>query len=264
MEIYDFHAHIYPEKVREKAVHSIEESYMIERNCDGSIEGLIKRGSEAGIKHFVALSVAQSGKHVESINDFALEMQEKYAEITAFGSIHPDYCDCEKELVRIKKAGIKGIKLHPDTQRFYADDEKMYPVYDLIRQLELPIVMHCGDYRYDFDNPERVARVVREFPGLKFVAAHFGGWLLFDRALDEFLQLDCYLDCSASVSFLGKRRMKELIRAYGAERIVFGSDSPMFDPVKELEGLMQLGLRDDELELILHGNAEKILGMGKK
>jgi predicted TIM-barrel fold metal-dependent hydrolase len=259
MDIYDFHAHIYPEKIREKAIESVSDNYTINIDCDGKADTLITDCKEAGINHFVALSVAQSAKHVESINDFALSLQENYEEIDSFGSIHPDYEEPEKELERIFKSGIKGIKIHPDSQGFKVDDERMFPIYDTIRALRLPLMIHCGDYRFDYDNPERVAKVIDEFPGLTIIAAHFGGWLLYDRALDALKDKKCYLDCSSSMMYLGKRRSKELIRAYGAERMLYVSDYPMWNPATELETLRSLGLESDELELMLHINAERIL-----
>lgn len=259
MEIYDFHAHIYPEKIRERAVHSLEEGYTISLKGDGSADSLLDIGRRAGINHFVTLSVAVNPSHVESVNDFILEEQNKHPEFIAFGSMHADYDNKCAEIERIRNLGIKGVKIHPSTQRFRVDDERMFPVYDLLSQSGLPLLVHCGDYRFDYDNPERVGHVLDEFPKLTLIAAHMGGWLLFDRALDVFKGRKCYLDCSSTIAFTGKRRGLELIREYGAERVVFGSDYPVWNPAEELETLFSLGLKDEELQLILHGNAERIL-----
>ncbi|MGN0164541.1 MAG: amidohydrolase family protein [Lachnospiraceae bacterium] len=259
MEIYDFHAHIYPEKIREKAVNSLADGYTIDVHCHGSADSLLEIGRQAGINHFVTLSVATGAAHVVSVNNFILEEQKNHKEFIAFGSVHPDYPDICGELERIKKGGIKGIKIHPDSQRFKVDDERMFPFYDLLGQYGIPLLVHCGDYRFDFDNPERVARVLDEFPKLIMIAAHFGGWLLYDRAVDVLKNRNCFLDCSSSIMYVGKRRGLELIREYGAERIVFGSDYPVWNPATELDALYSLGLKDPELEMILHGNAEQIL-----
>lgn len=261
MDIYDFHAHIYPDKVREKALLSIADNYEITIDFDGTVDNLLKVGGEAGISKFVALPVAVSGRHVESVNDYALSEQKLHKEIIAFGSMHADYEDKVKEIRRIKDIGLHGVKLHPDSQGFRVDDERMFPVYQEMSDLGLPLVVHCGDYRYDFDNPERLANVIDAFPKLTVVAAHFGGWLLFDRAVDALLDKNCYLDCSSSSLYTGKRRFKELIRTYGAERIVFGTDYPMWDPRVELQVLYDIGLKDSELQMILCDNAKRILGV---
>lgn len=78
----------------------------------------------------------------------------------------------------------------------------------------------------------------------------------------EYLEKEnCYMDCSSSMFTLGPRRMKELIRIYGAERILFGSDYPMWNPKFELNRFMGLGLTDEENQLILQDNAKRILGL---
>lgn len=260
MEIYDFHAHIYPEKIREKAVESFYTDYTITVNCNGSAEYLLQTGKKAGIDKFVTLAVATTGRNVEAVNDFILYEQVAHPEFVAFGSVHPDHPDMCGEIERIKKAGIKGIKLHPSTQKFVVDDERMFPVYDYLSEIGLPLLVHCGDYRFDFDNPERVAHVLDEFPKLRLVAAHLGGWLLYDRALDMFKNRECYLDCSSVFMYTGKRHGLQLIREYGAERIVFGSDYPVWNPEQELKALLELGLTDSELEMILCRNAKDLLG----
>lgn len=84
---------------------------------------------------------------------------------------------------------------------------------------------------------------------------------MFDLAMEYLLQRKCWLDTSSSFAFLGKVRSREIIRAYGAERIVFGDDFPMWDHKSELDTLFSLGLTDREYEQILSGNAKEILGL---
>ena len=68
------------------------------------------------------------------------------------------------------------------------------------------------------------------------------------------------MDCSGSFAFVGAQRAEELIRIYGADRILFGSDFPMWEPTSELAFLRSLDLTDDEMEKILWKNAERFLG----
>ena len=82
---------------------------------------------------------------------------------------------------------------------------------------------------------------------------------MYDLATEYLLDENCYLDCSSSLQMLGLRRGRELIKMYGAERMVFGSDFPMWDPAHELEVLLSMGFSDEEYELMLNGNAKKIL-----
>lgn len=259
MKIYDFHAHIYPEKIAQKAVEGVGNFYNIKMTKDGTVPGLIKAGDEAGIDTFIVHSVATGAKQVQSVNDFISEtVKEHPGRFVGFGTIHADYegkCD---EIERMISLGLSGVKIHPDSQRFNVDDPRMFEVYDCI-QGRLPILVHCGDYRYDYDSPERVRRVLTEFPKLTFIAAHFGGWSVQDLAVEYLLDTNCFLDCSSSMMYLGARRSKELIRLYGAERFLFGSDYPMWSPAEELNRLRSLGLTEEELKLMTHDNAERIL-----
>ncbi len=257
--IYDFHAHIYPEKIAARAVEGVGNFYQLPMAADGTAETLLKLGKPAGITNYVVHSVATGARQVESVNDFIIrEVQEHPDEFTGFGTLHPDYGNLLGELERIKRAGLSGLKIHPDSQRFYVDDKRMYPVYDYL-QGRLPILIHCGDYRYDYDHPRRIRKLLEEFPRLTVIAAHFGGWSVFDVAVEYLQDKNCYLDCSSSVMFVGKRRALELIRIYGAERMLFGSDYPMWNPAEELSVLQSLGLTGEELDCMLYKNAERIL-----
>jgi predicted TIM-barrel fold metal-dependent hydrolase len=124
-----------------------------------------------------------------------------------------------------------------------------------------PVIFHTGDYRYSFSHPSRLARVLDAFPRLTAVAAHFGGWSLFDIALDHLHSRFCYFDVSSSLPFLGKRRALELIRVYGAERFLFGSDYPMWNPAACLREFLELDLSGGEQDKILYQNALALLGM---
>ena len=259
MKIYDFHAHIYPEKIAQKAVEGVGNFYNIKMNENGTVNRLLELGDEAGIDRFIVHSVATGARQVQSVNDFISETVKEHPDrFVGFGTIHADFegkCD---EIERMISLGLSGVKIHPDSQHFNVDDPRMFEVYDSI-QGRLPILVHCGDYRYDYDSPWRVRNVLDNFPKLTFIAAHFGGWSVQDLAAEYLLDTGCYLDCSSSMMYLGAKRSKELIRMYGAERFLFGSDYPMWNPGSELERLYSLGLTEEEIILMTHTNAEHIL-----
>jgi predicted TIM-barrel fold metal-dependent hydrolase len=144
-------------------------------------------------------------------------------------------------------------------QKFHIDDERMMKIYALLEG-NLPVLFHTGDYRYSYSHPARLVPVLDAFPRLTVIAAHFGGWSLFDLALEYFEKRRCYLDLSSSLPYLGRRRAEELIRIYGAERILFGSDYPIWDPGECLKEFLELKLSPAEQEQILSGTALEILG----
>jgi predicted TIM-barrel fold metal-dependent hydrolase len=258
--IIDFHSHIYPEKIAAKAVESIGEFYGIPmRGGSGTVQGLLESGRRGGIDRFVVFSAAAVPAQTERINDYIASVCAAEPAFTGFGTLHPDFENPAGELERLMGLGLKGLKFHPDMQKFNIDDERMMKIYALAEG-KLPIVFHTGDYRYSYSHPERLARVLDAFPRLAAVAAHFGGWSLFDLARESFRERFCYFDVSSSLFMLGKERAVELIRLYGAERFLFGSDYPMWDPARCLTEFLELGLNSRENELILGENAKGIAG----
>lgn len=259
MDIIDFHAHIYPEKIAEKAVQSVGDFYTLKMECAGTAADLLEKGRAQNIVGYVVHSVATTADRVQTINNYIASECEAHKEFFGFAAMHPEFDDKISEVERSINLGLRGVKIHPDTQKFPMDDERMFELYDYLSQMKLPILIHCGDYRYDYSHPRRLKRLLHEFPNLTVIGAHFGGWSLFDLAYEYLSSENCYLDTSSSFEMLGKKRAKELIRLYGAERMVFGTDFPMWNVDKELKTFFDLGLSEEENNLILHGNAEKIL-----
>ena len=101
--------------------------------------------------------------------------------------------------------------------------------------------------------------MLNDFPRLKAVAAHFGGWSLYDLALEYLLDTNCYVDTSSAITYLGTKRAEELINLYGAERVLFGTDFPMWNTEGELAHFEKMNLTNSQLELIMHKNAERLL-----
>jgi len=260
-KIIDFHTHIYPQKIAAKAVASVAEYYTIPIIMDGTPETLINSGRHCGIGHFVVFSAAIDPDKVKTINDYIADECRTHSEFTGFGTLHPDFKNPQDEIERIISLGLKGIKFHPDMQKFNIDDKQMFDTYAMLESRNLPVIFHTGDYRFPYSHPSRLANVLDNFPKLCAIAAHFGGWTLFDIAYDCLKEKKCYFDISSSISHLGIRRAGELIRAYGAERILFGTDYPMWDPKECLKEFLQIELSKTEQELILWKNAQKILGI---
>ena len=267
MPIIDAHAHIYPERIAAKAVSAVGRFYGMERAMTGkgSPADLLERGRDAGITRFVVHSVATTPHAVTTINDFIAGQCAEHPEFIGFATMHPDFEDMEGEVDRALAMGLRGFKLHPDTQEVNMDDERLMRFYEIIAG-RAPLVVHTGDYRHDFSHPRRLARILKAFPDLVVDAAHLGGWSVFDVAFDvlheDLLREErLFVDASSSLAWVGRRHMRELVRLWGADRVMFGSDYPMWDPGLELEEMRACGLSDDELERVLWRNAVAFTGI---
>lgn len=254
----DIHNHIYPNKIAQRAVDGVGGFYNVSMHENGTSERLLELQAEAGIDFSLVHSVALKPDQVSTINDFIAEQCKEHSSYIGFATMHQDFEDMEAEVERAVSLGLEGFKLHPDSQGVNIDDDRLMHFYSLIEG-KLPVMLHCGDYRYDFSHPRRTKRVLREFPNLVVDCAHFGGWSIYDLAVEYLEDENCFLDISSSVAWLGPRRTTELIKHYGAERILFGSDFPMWSPVEEIERFYQNDLSPAEQEQILWHSAEAYL-----
>ena len=241
MAVIDAHAHIYPDKIASRAVDAVGDFYLIDMFGEGTVEHLLSAQQHAPITHFIVHSVATTPGSVESINNFIAEQCRQHPEFIGFMAMHQDYPEPEKEIERAIGLGLKGMKLHPDTQHVNMDDPRLMNVYEMIEG-RLPIVIHTGDYRYDYSHPRRLMNVLKTFPDLVVDAAHFGCWSRYEVGYDILHNADnLFVDASSSQFFLGQRRTVELARMWGTDRIMFGSDYPMWSPAAEYDQFVTAG-----------------------
>lgn len=259
-EIIDAHAHIYPEKIAEKASKSIGDFYSINMDHHGASSELIEEGKSAGISRFLVHSVATTPRQAHSINLYLLEELKRHKEFIGFITLHPDQTieELRQEIDFGIENGFKGIKLHPDFQKFFVCGGRAEKIYQA-NDGRLPILLHAGDCRYGYSKPERVALALKMHPKQKMICAHFGGWSEW-RDLSCYDGLDnAYFDTSSSLYAITKERAVSVIRRFGAEKFFFGTDYPMWDATEELERFFALDLTDDERRKILSQNLKDFL-----
>lgn len=278
--IIDAHCHVYPEKIAQRAVASTDQFYDTHAHGKGTVADLVAVGGGAGCDGYVIQSVASTPHHVASINRFIAEAVAAATEaaagqggvLTGLGTLHPDHPDLRGAVEEIVSHGLQGVKLHPDMQKFNVDDPAAYPMYELCTEYDLPILMHMGDPRYVFSHPDRLLRVLRDFPTLTVVAAHMGSWANWDYACERLAGFEhLYVDTSSSiatpekeygiephVTSLSPAHAARLIRAWGADKVLFGSDYPMWSQADDLAAFFSLGLTPDENRAILSENAKRV------
>lgn len=262
--LIDFHTHAFPEKIAEKAIEKLSfASGGLEPYTNGTISGLCNSMKKGGVDKSVVLNIATNAHQQKSVNDFAAETN-KMPNLIAFGSVFPDAEDALYELERIKSLGLKGVKLHPDYQRFNVDDEKMKPIYKKISQLGLITVFHAG-FDYGFPppygaTPEKLLKALSWFQS-PVIAAHWGGINCNQGVLDLLCGKDIYFDTSFGYSMLPRYYALKIIEKHGTDKILFGTDTPWHTPDMEMKLLNNLELSDEEMEKIAHLNAEKLLNI---
>lgn len=260
--LVDAHAHVYPQKIADKACAGVAAFYGLSRvPVGGTPEHLLAERDAFGVSRTVVHSVATTREQVRSVNDF-LAAQGDCPRFWPFGTLHPDMdaAEIRDELARMQALGLHGLKLHPDCQRFAVDGPRGRRILEAVPPC-FPVLLHAGDRRFDFSHPAQIAAVARDYPHLRFVAAHFGGWSEWDRLASCRGLPNLWFDTSSTIGFIGPSRAAALLRELGPDRFFFATDYPMWSIRDELRLVGEMDLGDNELEAVFHLNAERVLGI---
>ncbi len=264
MRVFDSHVHIYPDKIAAKASANVGKFYGVEMFFDGSVSSLLESCREAGVERCLVHSVATTHDQVPKINDFIkASVDGADGAFVGFCTLHPSMTakEIEAEVDRVIKMGLRGVKLHPDCQKFAIDESAAMQMYEIIDG-RIPILFHTGDYRYDYSNAERFRAAARRFPRQKMIGAHFGGYSDWDHAVKVLAGIEnVWYDESSSLGFLSPGTAKDYISALGEDRIFFGTDYPMWSAKEELERFDRVDLTDSQREKILWKNITGFLGI---
>jgi uncharacterized protein len=176
-----------------------------------------------------------------------------------------------EELERQMSMGAVGLKLHPVHGGFAPNDRALYPAYWLCQQHGLPAVIHCGTSTFPgstnrYADPALLEDVIRDFPDLTVVLAHGGrGWWYDAAGFMTQMRENVWIE----ISGLPPQKLPEYYEKYDFERLaqkmIFGTDWPGVPGLKNNAlSLFDLGLERETIELILHGNAERVYKLNAK
>ncbi|MCI5937359.1 MAG: amidohydrolase family protein [Eubacterium sp.] len=272
--IIDFHTHTYPDKIVKHAIQKLERNSGWKAVSDGTKAGLQKAMQQSGVDLSVLLPVATSKRQVDTINDEAARTNETTDQtgLLSFGGIHPETPDIKQTIRTIKNLGLKGIKLHPDYQDAYFNDIRYKRIVDQATEQGLYIVIHAGEDSGLPDpihcRPEHIREVLRDTGSDRLILAHMGGWRLWDEVEELLIGEDVYFDTATSLEgipgvtgLLTKEHFAHLVRKKGADRILFGTDSPWQNAADNIQWIEETELLEEEKENIFSKNAKRILGL---
>jgi predicted TIM-barrel fold metal-dependent hydrolase len=261
--IIDIHTHIFPDHLAERAVRQLAGRSGETAFLDGTARALTASMARCGIAVSVTQPVSTKAEQTESINRFCCDLA--VPGLVNFGTLHPDCPDPDAEIGRLKKAGIKGVKFHPDYQEFFVDEDRVLPLYRKIADAGLMALIHAG---VDIGlpppvhcPPDRLARVLDAVPDLVVIAAHFGGFRMWDEVERHLIGRTLYLDTSFTLAFLPADRFVRMARAHGIGKVLFGTDSPWADQAAEVGLMNACGLAEPELAGVFRDNAARLLGL---
>lgn len=261
--IIDIHTHIFPDELAERAVKTLSDRCNVLPKTDGTYKGLLDSMAKSGVDRSAIMHIATKPSQARTINKWALSLSEENEGLICFGTVHPKQKNWLEEIDWLVKNGFPGIKFHPDYQDFFVDDKEVFPLYKALADSGLIVLFHAG---VDIGlpppvhcTPDRLARVLDAFPDLKVIAAHMGGYALWDDVEKYLVGRNLYLDTSYSLNDLGKDRVTAIIKKHGPDRILFGTDSPWTGQMEEIAQLRSLDLTSAEIDGILGANAQQLL-----
>ena len=268
--IIDFHTHVFPDRIAEKTVSTLANAASITPYANGTAQALSDSMKRAGIDLSVNLPVLTSPKQFDSVLSFAKGINEAYEQglcpIISFAGIHPMCDDIEGKIRLIKDSGFLGVKIHPDYQGAFINDEGYIRILEAAKECDLIVVTHAGiDAAFREAGakcpPKLAKEVVRKVKHPKFVLAHLGGSEQLNEVLEVLCGEDVYFDTAYSLPFTEDDVLHALIKRHGAEKILFATDSPWGEQSAFAERIASLPISAEDKNKIFSENAKAILGM---
>lgn len=260
--IIDAHTHVWPDKIAGPALTS-NPVPGLEARGDGTVGGLMADMEASGVDVSCCLAIANQARQVDRVNEFATSLAGPRR--LPFGTVHVDLT-VEENLDSLRRHGITRVKIHPLFQDYALDHPRMWELFEAFGS-DIAVIAHVGEggdvRRNALSSPRMIRDIATQFPDLRLMACHFGGYKILDDAEEMLDGADVVLETSwpPSLATLQPDRVKRLIKRHGAERVVFGSDWPMTSPSDEIRAIEALGLTDDETSWVLGGTISRLLGL---
>ncbi len=263
----DVHTHVWPETIAKTVERHATCALHLEMPLPNTVSGLKAHMEESGCDKSVVLGIAERPDQVEGINDWLIDIQDEG--LVSFGAIHPLLEDKPAEIRRIRSHGLRGVKLHPVLNRFHPDDPSMFPLYEEIGD-SMVVAIHCGsmphlkDRRPGYAAPSRIANLARQFPRLKIIAFHLGGFYMLDEAERHLVGLPNLLIDTAwppTVKEIASDTLAQIVNNHGPDKICFGTDFPFASQATDSEYLSRLPLTPAQLDMVLGANAATFIGL---
>lgn len=260
--IIDAHTHAFPDHIAEATVAALAREAGVEACGDGRVASLLRSMDEGGVDRAVVAPVATRPGQEPGILRWATYLpSDRLIPLAGLVATGPDAAD---HVHRIADVGVRGIKIHPDYQRHYADDPAADAAYSAAAERGLIVLFHAG---VDIGlpdpvhaSPERLARVMDRHPRLRCILAHLGGYRMWDDVERHLVGRPCWLDTAYLAGRIDQAQFLRIVRAHGVERVLFATDWPWSEAAGDIAWLRATGLDGAELDLVLGANAAALFG----
>ena len=270
-----------PTALREQAIQRARSRGMSVEERMRQVEGValeehaatwLRAFDEAGVRGGVFIAVGEGNDEMAAF--IALDSQRLHGVGSLVDPRHPD---AARTVRAFRSRGMCGLKLYPPIQRFLPNDRAFYPIYEACAEEGLPIIFHFGItvgafYDLSYASPLPLSAVIKEFPEVTFVIAHFGAGFLRETLFLAYHTDNICVDTSGTNNWRlyhpGEPTLEQVfrdaLRAFGPGRILFGTDSTVWGGYRhhilkeQIEVLDRLEISPADRALILGDNARRV------
>ena len=238
----DCHTHVFPAPIRHRLTTSLGREFGRNPSGDGSPEDLLAHLDQAGLARAICFTAALKPDQMVPANSWMLNVRRTYPRLLPLGTVHPGHPAWQSELDRLERNGIRGLKIHPDLTDIALGSPIWKPVWEAVENRFL-IMLHMGPIRKGeatLSTPRELAEILDTFRRLRVIAAHLGGLHLWEETLTHLIGRDLYLDTSCCPGVIPPQVLRRLLQCHDPDRILFGSDYPLFAPDQTLAALTRL------------------------
>lgn len=279
----DFHTHVFPPQIKKKRSQYVESDpcfAVLYANPEARIataEELIAEMDRTGIDISVIHNIGWTTHDLcVETNDYIIDAVSRYPQrLVGFFAVQPQSPRAAvAEIERCARAGLRGVgEIRPDLQLFdLADEAVITPFVEALQEHNLILLTHASEpvgHSYPGKGnvtPDVLYPFIASYPELTVVCGHWGGGLLFYSLMPEVKEAmkNVYFDTAASPFLYSSEVYRQGIKLAGADKILFGSDYPLLPPRRLLNEIEALELNEDSRNLMLSGNALRLLGIKNK
>jgi predicted TIM-barrel fold metal-dependent hydrolase len=266
--IVDFHTHVFPDKIANSTISALSSNSGNKPSTDGTVQGMIRAMDRSGADICVTLPVLTKSTQFDSVARFAKSINDEFKgkekRLVSFAGMHPDCDGVDEKMSFLKEQGFLGVKIHPDYQSTFIDDDGYLEIFALAKELDMIVVTHSGiDDGYKGAPvkcpPELVVKVLDKIGDFKFVLGHYGAHKQWEQVLSLIAGRNVYLDTAYTLHEISQDLFVKIMDKHGDDKILFATDCPWRDIKNDLEILKSYNLNPSSEQKILYKNALKLL-----
>lgn len=242
---------------------------LVNRLMSGDVETVLQRARLANTRLTIVSSLESLTPRCK--NDPAQGNEDSVRDITnrdgllfwvVIDPAKPVTFDQAREM--LKNPGCAGIKIHPE-EHGYKISEQGRKLFEFAAFHQTVVLTHSGEKN---SVPEEFIPFANEFPEMKLILGHLGCGYDNDpghqvRAIQKSRQGNVFVDTS-SASGIMSGLLEWAVKEIGAERILYGTDSPLYFAPMQRARIDQAEIGADDKRKILYQNAEKLFHLEKK